>query len=77
MVVEHGDRLTRFGFEQVASLASAGRRIVVLFAGDTCNDLAGDVGGVLASLCARCYRRGSGSRRAARAVAVATGGQPV
>ena len=78
MVVEHGDRLTRFGFEQLAaSLTCGGRPIVVLDAGGTGSDLAGDVCGVLASLCARRSGRGSGSRRATQAVAVATGGQPV
>ncbi len=36
IVVEHRDRLTRFGFEYVAaSLASCGRRIVVLDAGES------------------------------------------
>ena len=78
IVVKHGDRLTRFGFERVAaSLASARTRIVVLDAGETGNDLAGDVSGVLASWCARRSGRGSGWRRAAQAVAVAAGGQPV
>lgn len=70
IVVEHRDRLTRFGFEH---LAAAGRRIVVLDETETTDDLVRDVTEVLTSLCARLYGRRSASRRAARAVAVATG----
>ena len=74
IVVEHRDRLTRFGFEHLAvSLAAAGRRIVVLDETETTDDLVRDVTEVLTSLCARLYGRRSASRRAARAVAVATG----
>ncbi len=70
IVVEHQDRLTRFGFEHLAaSLAAAGRRIVVLDETETTDDLVRDVTEVLTSL----YGRRSASRRAARAVAVATG----
>jgi putative resolvase len=74
MVVEHRDRLTRFGFEHLsASLAACGRRIVVLDDAETADDLVRDVTEVLTSLCARRYGRRSAARRAARAVAVATG----
>ena len=74
LVVEHRDRLTRFGFEQLAaSLAACGRRVVVLDDAETSDDLVGDVTEVLTSLCARLYGRRSAARRAARAVAVATG----
>jgi putative resolvase len=74
IVVEHRDRLTRFGFEHLAaSLAAAGRRIVVLDETETTDDLVRDVTEVLTSLCARLYGRRSASGRAARAVAVATG----
>lgn len=66
IVVEHRDRLTRFGVEhQVAS----GWRIVVLGDAETADDLVGDVTEVLASSCARLYGRWSASRRAV----VATG----
>jgi putative resolvase len=78
IVVEHRDRLTRFGFEHLAaSLAVSGRRIVVLDETETTDDLVRDVTEVLTSLCARLYGRGSASRRAAKAVEVATGGEPV
>jgi putative resolvase len=74
IVVEHRDRLARFGFEHLAaSLAAAGRRIVVLDETETTDDLVRDVTEVLTSLCARRYGRRLASRRAARAVAVATG----
>ncbi len=74
LVVEHRDRLTRFGFEHLAaSLSACGRRVVVLDDAETSDDLVRDVTEVLTSLCARLYGRRSASRRAAKAVAVATG----
>jgi putative resolvase len=74
LVVEHRDRLTRFGFEQLAaSLSACGRRVVVLDDAETSHDLVRDVTEVLTSLCARLYGRRSASRRAAKAVAVAAG----
>jgi putative resolvase len=73
IVVEHRDRITRFGFEHLAaSMSACGRRIVVLDATETSDDLVHDVTEVLTSLCARLYGRRSASRRAAKAVAVAT-----
>ena len=78
IVVEHRERLTRFGFEHLAaSMSACGRRIVVLDATETSDDLVRDdlvrdVTEVLTSLCARLYGRRSASRRAAKAVAVAT-----
>ena len=78
IVVEHRDRLTRFGFEHLqASLAACGRRIVVLDDAQTADDLVRDVTEVLTSLCARLYGRRSASRRAAKAVAMVTAGEPV
>jgi putative resolvase len=77
IVVEHRDRLTRFGFEHLAaSMSASGRRIVVLDESETTSDLVRDVTEVLTSLCARLYGQRSASRRAAKAVAVATGEQP-
>ena len=74
LVVEHRDRLTRFGFEHLAaSLGAGGRRVMVLANAETADDLVPDVTEVLTSLCARLYGRRSASRRAAKAVAVATG----
>ena len=73
IVVENRERLTGFGFEHLAaSMSACGRRIVVLDATETSDDLVRDVTEVLTSLCARLYGRRSASRRAAKAVAVAT-----
>jgi putative resolvase len=69
-----GTVLPGSGFEHLAaSLAAAGRRIVVLDETETTDDLVRDVTGVLTRLCARRYGRRLASRRAARAGAVATG----
>ena len=77
LVVEHRDRLTWFGFGHLAaSLSAAGGRIVVLDGSQTADDLVGDVTVVLTWWCARLYGRRSASSRAAKAVAVATSGQP-
>jgi putative resolvase len=77
IVVEHRDRLTRFGFEYLAaSMSVCGRRMVVLEDSETTSDLVGDVTVVLTSLCARLYGQRSASRWAAKAVAVATGDEP-
>lgn len=77
IVVEHRDRLTRFGFEHLqASMAACGRSIVVLESQETTSDLVRDVTEVLTSLCARLYGQRSPARRAAKAVAVATATEP-
>jgi putative resolvase len=77
IVVEHRDRLTRFGFEHLqASMAAGGRRIVVVQSQETTSDLVRDVTEVLTSLCARLYGQRSAARRAAKAVAVATATEP-
>jgi putative resolvase len=74
IVVEHRDRLARFGVEHLeAALAATGRRLVVLDPAETADDLAGDITEVLTSMCARLYGRRSAQNRAARAVAAATG----
>jgi len=73
IVVEHCDRITRFGFERLAaSMSACGRRIVVLDATETSDDVLRDVTEVLTSLCACLCGRRSASRRAATAVAVVT-----
>jgi putative resolvase len=76
LVVEHCDRLTRFGFEHLsAALTASGRQVVMLDDAETTGDLVRDVTEVLTSLCARRYGRRSASRRAAKAVPVATGSE--
>ncbi|WP_084031239.1 IS607 family transposase, partial [Mycobacterium avium] len=61
IVVEHRDRLARFGVEHLqAALSAQGRRIVVADPGETTDDLVRDMIEVLTSMCARLYgRRGA------------------
>jgi putative resolvase len=81
IVVEHRDRLARFGVEHLeAALAAHGRTVVVLDDAELPDDLARDeltrdLTEVLTSMCAQLYGRRSASRRAAAAV-VAIEGEP-
>src|SRR6266516_6808768 len=75
IVVEHRDRLARFGVEQVeAALGAQGRRLVVVDPGEATeatDDLVGDMIEVLTSFCARLYGRRGARNRALRAVTCA------
>jgi len=72
VVVEHRDRLARFGFEYLeAALAAHGRKIVVADPGETTDDLVRDMIEVLTSLCARLHGRRGARNRAMRAVTAA------
>ena len=72
IVVEHRERLCRFGFEYVeAALAGRGARIIVLDEGELEDDLVRDVTEVMTSLCARLYGKRSARRRAERAMSAA------
>jgi putative resolvase len=74
LVVEHRDRLARFGVEHLqAALAASSRRMVVLDPEETTSDLVRDITDVLTSMCARLYGQRAAKNRAARAIAVATG----
>jgi putative resolvase len=74
IVVEHRDRLARFGVEHLqAALAASGRRLIVLDPDETTDDLVRDMTEVLTSMCARLYGQRATKNRAARAVAAATG----
>lgn len=69
IVVEHRDRLARFGVEYLeAALAAHGRTVVILDDAELPDDLARDLTEVLTSMCARLYGRRSATRRAAAAV---------
>jgi putative resolvase len=69
IVVEHRDRLARFGVEHLeAALAAHGRRIVVADPGETTDDLVRDMIEVLTSMCARLYGRRGARNRAMRAI---------
>ncbi|MHB8139772.1 MAG: IS607 family transposase [Vulcanimicrobiaceae bacterium] len=70
IVVEHRNRLARFGSEYLeAALHSAGRTLVVVDASEMRDDLVQDMIDVLTSFCARLYGRRSARRHAQRAVA--------
>jgi putative resolvase len=72
IVVEHRDRLARFGVEHLdAALSARGRRIVVADPGETTDDLVRDMIEVLTSMCARLYGRRGARNRAMRAVTAA------
>jgi putative resolvase len=74
IVVEHKDRLARFGVEHLqAALAATGRELLVLDPEESTDDLVKDMTDVLTSMCARLYGQRAAKNRAARAVAAATG----
>ena len=69
IVVEHRDRLARFGVEHLeAALSAQARRIVVADPGETTDDLVRDMIEVLTSMCARLYGRRGARNRAMRAL---------
>lgn len=72
VVVEHRDRLARFGVEYIeAALAAQGRTILVVEAGEQKLDLVQDFIDVVTSMCARIYGRRAAKNRAKRALAAA------
>jgi putative resolvase len=67
VIVEHRDRLARFGMEHLeAALAAHGRKIVVTDPGETSDDLIRDMIEALTSMCARLYGRRGAEPRDAR-----------
>ena len=80
IVVEHRDRLIRFGAEYVeAALAGRGGKLLVVDESELKDDLVQDMISVLTSFCARLYGRRSAKHRAEKAIAVmaADGMDPV
>jgi putative resolvase len=72
IVVEHRDRLARFGVEHLeAALSALGRRLVVIDPGETDDDLMRDMIEVLTGFCARLHGRRGARNRAMRAVTCA------
>ena len=68
-LVEHRDRLMRFGFEYVESaLAAQGRKIVVMQDEEITDDLVRDLHEVIVSMCARLYGKRSAKNRAQKAL---------
>jgi putative resolvase len=69
IIVEHADRLMRFGIEYVeCALAAQGRKLVIVDQSELKDDLVQDMIEVLTSFCARLYGRRSAKNRAKRAV---------
>jgi len=72
IVVEHRDRVARFGVEHLeAALSAQSRRIVVADPGESTDDLVRDMIEVLTSMCARLYGRRGARNRAMRALTAA------
>jgi predicted site-specific integrase-resolvase len=67
LVVEHRDRLARFGYGYIATLLEhEGRRVEAVFPTDTGDGLVDDFAAVIASMAARLYGRRNAKRRAAQ-----------
>jgi predicted site-specific integrase-resolvase len=67
LIVEHRDRLTRFGYEYIRQLLEAhGRHLEVLFPSDTENELGDDFVAVITSMAARLYGQRSSRQKAAK-----------
>jgi putative resolvase len=67
IVVEHRDRLTRFGYGYIATLLEQqGRRVEALYPSDTGDGLVDDFVAVITSMAARLYGRRNSKRRAER-----------
>ena len=69
IVVEHRDRLMRFGVEYVeSSLKAQGRNLIVIDSSELKNDLVQDMIEVLTSFCARLYGQRSAKQKAKKAL---------
>jgi putative resolvase len=72
IVVEHRDRLARFGAEYIeAALAASGRKLIVIDQSEMRDDLVQDMIDILTSFCARLYGRRAAKNRAEKALAAA------
>lgn len=69
VLVEHRDRLSRFGFEYIeATLAAQGRKIVVIDIDEVKDDIVRDLHEVIVSMCTRLYGRRGAKHRAEKAL---------
>ena len=69
IIVEHRDRLARFGVTQLeASLRAQQRRVIVIDAGELQDDLVRDMIDLMTCFSARLYGRRSAANRAKRAL---------
>lgn len=72
IVVEHRDRLARFGSEYIeAALSATGRKLIVVDPSEMKDDLAQDMLDVMTSFCTKLYGLRAGKNRAKRALAAA------
>jgi putative resolvase len=72
IVVEHRDRLARFGSEYIeAALQATGRQLIVVDTSELKDDLVQDVVAVMTSLCVRLYGWRVAKNRVQKAVSVA------
>ena len=72
LLVEHRDRLCRFGFDYLAAaLAQDGREIYVTDSQEVADDIVRDLHEVIVSLCARLYGKRAAKNRAQRALEAA------
>lgn len=72
VVVEHRDRLARFGAEMIsAALEAAGRQLVVVNQSEFKDDLVQDFVDVVTCMCARIYGRRAAKNRAEKALKAA------
>lgn len=77
IVVEHRDRLARFGVEYIeATLTAQGREVVVVESGDQKLDLMQDFVDVVTSMCSSIYGQRAAKNRAKRALAATAEPQP-
>ena len=69
IIVEHRDRLMRFGFEYVeATMAAQGRKVIVIDPDEVADDIVRDLHEVIVSMCARLYGKRSAKDRAKKAM---------
>ena len=69
IVIEHKDRLARFGVELIeAALAASGRKLVIMNKEERTDDIMSDFVDVMTSMCARMYGRRGAKARAERAL---------
>jgi len=73
LVVEHKNRLTRFGYGYITTLLEhEGRRVEAIYPSDTSDDLVDDLVAVSTSMAVRLYGRRNAKRRAAQIQACGT-----
>jgi putative resolvase len=64
IVVENRDRLTRFGLNYISDLLEAsGRKLEIIFPGDTNDELVNDFVAIITSMVARIYGKRGNKRR--------------